>query len=91
MCRGQFDNIALDLEIIWMRTIIALLILATLAACQVTTSQSMGGGVTIRHDVPLDGEQAKDDQTTDDQDAEVTVGQSPDLTISGGFGAGVSH
>ncbi len=74
-----------------MRLIIALLILATVAACQVTTSQSMGGGVTIRKDTPIGDEQATDDQTTDDQDAEATVDRSPDLTIGGGFGVGVPH
>ncbi len=74
-----------------MRPIIALLILATLAACQVTTSQSMGGGITIRNEIPIGDEQGTDDQTTDDQDAEPTEDRMPDLTIGGGFGAGISH
>jgi hypothetical protein len=74
-----------------MRPIIALLILATLAACQVTTSQSMGSGITIRNDIPIGDEQGTDDQTTDDQDAEATEDRMPDPTIGGGFGAGVSH
>jgi hypothetical protein len=74
-----------------MRLIIALLILATVVACQVTTSQSMGGGVTIRNDIPIGEEQATDEQTTDDQDAEATEDRMPGLTIGGGFGAGVSH
>ncbi len=74
-----------------MRPIFALLILATLAACQVTTSQSMGGGVTVRNDVSIGDEQATMDQTTDEQDAEVVEDRRPKLTIGGGFGTGVSH
>lgn len=74
-----------------MKPFIALLILTSLAACQVTTSQSMGGGVTIRHDVPLDDGQTTPDQPTDDRDVDPQVDQKPDLTIGGGFGAGVSH
>ncbi len=74
-----------------MRPIIALLILATLAACQVTTSQSMGGGITIRNEIPIGDEQGTEHQTTDDQDAEATEDRMPDLIIGGGFGAGVSH
>ena len=74
-----------------MRPIIALLVLAALAACQVTTSQSIGNGVSVRHSVLLNGEHATDDQTTDDQDAEATEDRMPDVTIGGGFGAGVSH
>ena len=74
-----------------MRPIIALLILVTLAACQVTTSQSMGSGITIRNDVPIGDERGTDDQTTDDQDAKATEDRMPDLIIGGGFGAGVSH
>lgn len=74
-----------------MKPIIALLILAALAACQVTTSQSMGSGVTIRNDVSLGDEQATTDQTADEQDAEVVYEPRPKLTIGGGFGAGVSR
>ena len=74
-----------------MRPIIALLILATLAACQVTTSQSMGSGITIRNDIPIGEEQGTDDQTTDDQDAEATEDRMPDPIIGGRFGVGVSH
>ena len=74
-----------------MKPIIVLVMLATVAACQVTTSQSMGGGVTVRRDVPLNGEQAKDDQTTDDQDVGVTEDRMPDLTVGGGFSTGVSR
>ncbi len=74
-----------------MRPIFALLILATLAACQVTTSQSMGSGVTVRNDVSIGDEQATMDQTTDEQDAEVVEDRRPKLTIGGGFGTGVSR
>lgn len=74
-----------------MRPIVALLILMTVAACQVTTSQSMGGGATIRTDAPPDGEQPTGDRVTDDQDAEVTQDRKPDLTVSGGFATGVRH
>lgn len=74
-----------------MKPIVALLSLTILAACQVTTSQSMGGGVTIRQDVPLDGGQAMDDRRADDQDADPKVDRKPDLTIGGGLSTGVSH
>jgi hypothetical protein len=74
-----------------MRLITTLLILVTLAACQVTTSQSMGGGITIRNDIPIGDEQATDDQTTADQDSEATEDRLPDLTIGGGFSTGVDH
>ena len=67
------------------------MVLANLAACQVTTSQSMGGGVTIRNDIPVGDQHAADDQTAGDQDAEATEDRMPDLKIGGGFGAGVSH
>lgn len=74
-----------------MKPVVALLSLMILAACQVTTSQSMGNGVTIRHDVPLDGEQAMDDPAIDDQDADAKADRKPELTIGGGFGGGVSR
>lgn len=74
-----------------MRPIIAFLIVATLAACQVTTSQSMGSGVTIRNDVSIGDEQATTDRTTDERDAEGMDERRPELTIGGGFGTGVSR
>jgi len=67
------------------------MILATVAACQVTTSQTMGSGVTIRSAVPIGNESATHDQTIDDQDAEAKEDRIPDITIGGGFDAGVSH
>ncbi len=80
-----------------MRLMIAFfLILATLAAWQVTTSQGMGSGVTFRSDAPIGDSQATDDQDnddqgTEDQDSEATQDRMQDLTISGGFSTGVSN
>ncbi len=74
-----------------MRFIFALAIFFALAACQVTTSQSMGGGVTIRSSAPVGGEQASDDRTPEDQDIEATQDRMQDLPIGGGFSTGVSN
>jgi hypothetical protein len=84
-----------NLEIDRMRLVVALSILAVLAACQVTTSQSLGSGVTIRHDVPLEGDleggPASDDPAQEGEDAGVERDSKPALTIGGGFGSGVSR
>ena len=53
-----------------MRFIFALAIFFALAACQVTTSQSVGGGVTVRSSVPIGNDQASDEQSADEQDVE---------------------
>jgi hypothetical protein len=78
-----------------MRLVVALSIIVPLAACQVTTSQSMGSGITIRHDVPIEGSSeggaAGDAQAQEDEDAEIEQGSQPALTIGGGFGSGVSR
>lgn len=79
-----------------MRSMIAFLILATLAACQVTTSQGMGSGVTFRSDAPIGDRQATDDQDnddqgTEDQGVEATQDRMQGLTIGGGFSTGVSN
>lgn len=78
-----------------MRFVVALSIIVPLAACQVTTSQSLGSGVTIRHDVPLEGdfegEPVNDAQAQEDEDAEIEQDSKPALTIGGGFGSGVSR
>ena len=76
-----------------MRLVVAVLLVAALAACRVTTSQSLGGGVTVRHDVPLEGEEATEDQSDQAQedDAEAAEDPKPALTIGGGFGTGVSR
>lgn len=74
-----------------MRLVFALLTVLTLAACQVTTSQSMGSGVTIRSSAPIGKAQGTEDQTTDDQGAEATEDRMQDLTIGGGFSTGVSN
>lgn len=74
-----------------MRLVVALSIIVPLAACQVTTSQSMGSGITIRHDVPLEAEPASDAQAQEDEDAEIEQDSKPALTIGGGFGSGVSR
>lgn len=73
-----------------MRPLVALLILMALAACQVTTSQSMGG-VTFRQDAPLDEQPAADDPSVDDRDGDTAEERKPELTIGGGFSSGVSH
>lgn len=84
-----------NLEIDRMRLVAALLILVPLAACQVTTSQSLGSGVTIRNDVPLEGdfegEPVSDAQAQEDEDPEIEQDSKPTLTIGGGFGSGVSR
>ena len=74
-----------------MRFIFALAIFFAMTACQVSTSQSMGGGVTIRSSVPVNGGQASDDRTPEDQDSEATQDRMQDLTIGGGFSTGVSN
>ena len=78
-----------------MRLVVALSIIVPLAACQVTTSQSMGSGITIRHDVPLEGDfegaPVSDAQAQEDEDAEIEQDSKPALTIGGGFGSGVSR
>lgn len=78
-----------------MRLVVALSIIVPLAACQVTTSQSMGSGIMIRHDVPLEGdfegEPVNDAQAQEDEDAEIEQDSKPALTIGGGFGSGVSR
>ena len=85
-----------NLEIVKMRLLVALLLLAPLAACQVTTSQSLGnGGVTIRHDVPLEGqseaESGGDAEAQEGEDADVQQDPKPALTIGGGFSTGVNR
>jgi hypothetical protein len=72
-----------------LKSIVALLILAVLAACQVTASQSMGGGLTIRRDVMLDGDDTTNERTTDDQQPKATEDRKPDPIIGGGIGGGV--
>ena len=80
-----------------MRAVLALSILLALAACQVTTSQSMGSGVTIRSSAPVGSDQDTDDPATEPQDTEATEDTEPTedgkpaLTIGGGFGTGVSN
>ena len=74
-----------------MRPIIALLILLALAACQVTTSQGMGSGVTIRSSAPIGDDQATDGQTANEHDAEAKEDRMQDFTIGGGFSAGVGN
>jgi hypothetical protein len=74
-----------------MRLIFALAIFFAMTACQVSTSQSIGGGVAIRSSVPLGGEQATDHQTTEDQDTEAEEDRMQDLTIGGGFSTRVSN
>ena len=48
----------------------------------------MGGRVAIRRSVLLAGEQATDDQSTEEETAD---DQPKDLTISSGFGADASQ
>ncbi len=74
-----------------MRLLFALAVLFAMAACQVTTSQSMGSGVTIRSSVPIGNGQSSDEQASDEHDAEASQDRTPDLTIGGGFSTGVSH
>ncbi len=74
-----------------MRFIFALAVFFAMTACQVTTSQSMGGGVTVRSSVPIGNDQASDEQAADEQDVEAKEDRMQDLTIGGGFSTGVSH
>jgi len=74
-----------------MRLLFALAVLFAMAACQVTTSQSMGSGVTIRSSVPIGNDQASDGQAADEEDVEAEEDRMQDLTIGGGFSTGVSH
>jgi hypothetical protein len=74
-----------------MRLIFALAVFLAMTACQVTTSQSMGSGVTIRSSVPVGNDQASDEQAADEQDAEASQDRMQDLTIGVGFGTGVSN
>jgi hypothetical protein len=74
-----------------MRFIFALAIFFAMTACQVTTSQSVGSGVTIRSSVPVGNDQASDEQAAGEQDIEAKDDRTPDLTIGGGFSTGVSN
>ncbi len=74
-----------------MRLIFALAIFFAMTACQVTTSQSVGSGVTIRSSVPIGNDQASDGQAADEHDAEAKQDRIQDLTIGGGFSTGVSN
>ena len=77
-----------------MRPVLALAVLLALAACQVTTSQSMGGGVAVRSSAPIGEVQGADDRTADPRDTEATEAtedRAPALTIGGGTGTGVSN
>lgn len=74
-----------------MRLFLAPAIFIAMTACQVSTSQSMGSGVTVRSSVPVGGRQASDDRATEDQDVEATQDRMQDLTIGGGFSTGVSN
>ena len=74
-----------------MRFIFALAIFFAMTACQVSTSQSMGGGVTIRSSVPIGNDQASDEQAAEEQDVEAKEDRMQDLTIGGGFSTGVSN
>jgi len=74
-----------------MRLIFTLAVLFAMTACQVTTSQGMGGGVTIRSTVPVGNDQAPEGQAADEHGAEASQDRTPDLTIGGGFSAGVSN
>jgi hypothetical protein len=74
-----------------MRLLFALLFFFAATACQVTTSQSMGGGVTIRSTGPIGTDAASDEPAADEHDGEASEDNTRDVTIGGGFGAGVSH
>ena len=74
-----------------MRLLFTVMLLSGLAACQVTTSQSMGGGVTVRSSHPIGGDQASDEPAADEHDEEAWEDRAPDVTIGGGFGSGVRH
>jgi hypothetical protein len=74
-----------------MRFLFTLALLFGVAACQVTTSQSMGGGVTVRSSHPIENDQASDEPAADEHDEEAPEDRAPDVTIGGGFGTGVSR
>jgi hypothetical protein len=74
-----------------MRLLFTLLLLFGSAACQVTTSQSMGGGVTVRSSRLIGNDRASQGQAAEEQDVEAEEDGTPDVTIGGGFGTGVSH
>jgi len=79
-----------------MRLLFTVMLLSGLAACQVTTSQSLGGGITIRSSHPIGGDQALEGQASagraaEENDEEAPEDRAPDVTIGGGFGAGVSR
>ena len=74
-----------------MRFIFALAIFFAMTACQVSTSQSMGGGVTIRSSVPIGNDQASDEQAAEEQDVEAKEDRMQYLTIGGGVSTGVSY
>ena len=74
-----------------MRLLFTLAIFLAMTACQVTTSQSMGSGVTIRSSVPVGNDRASDAQAADEHDAETQQDRMQDLTIGGGFSTGVSN
>jgi len=74
-----------------MQLLFTLALLFGLAACQVTTSQSMGGGVTVRSSHPIGTDQASDEAAAEEHGEEVQEDRAPDVTIGGGFGTGLSH
>ena len=74
-----------------MRLLFTLAIFLAMTACQVSTSQRIGGGVTIRSSVPIGSDRASDGQAADEHDAETQQDRMRDLTIGGGLSTGVSN
>lgn len=88
-----------------MRLVFPLVVLSALTACQVSTSQGMGGMV-FHTSTPVGGDAASQDtasqdeaaedetagnEAADDAPAEDEGGGGAALTIGGGFGTGVSN